>query len=120
MRLRLQVTDDAASLNRDHNGLEVYQTVPSLSMSFKDYNDFKTKADVDAVDAELSKIDSKVIPYRRNRMGFFHSDLWHRTDGTAFKPGFKVSPPHAIILRLSVNARPAERCWVVFRISGST
>ena len=89
--LRLQVTDDAASLNRDHNGLEVYQTVPSLSMSFKDYNDFKTKADVDAVDAELSKIDSKVIPYRRNRMVFFHSDLWHRTDGTAFKPGFKVS-----------------------------
>ena len=83
MRLRLQVTDDAASLNRDHNGLEVYQTVPSLSMSFKDYNDFKTKADVDAVDAELSKIDSKVIPYRRNRMVFFHSDLWHRTDGTA-------------------------------------
>ena len=116
--MRLQVTDDAASLNRDHNGLEVYQTVPSLSMSFKDYNDFKTKADVDAVDAELSKIDSKVIPYRRNRMVFFHSDLWHRTDGTAFKPGFKVSAlPYSSRVSTSV---PWSDWSGLCRTSGST
>ena len=32
---------------------QVYQTVPSLSKSFKDYNDFKTKAEVDAVRCKL-------------------------------------------------------------------
>jgi hypothetical protein len=37
------------------------------------------------VDAELAKTPSTTVPYRRNRMVFFHSDLWHRTDGTAFK-----------------------------------
>eukprot|EP01043_Picozoa_sp_COSAG02_P028091 COSAG02_NODE_1687_length_11318_cov_2.699349_3_plen_280_part_00 len=82
-------TENDASLDAERNGLQVFQTAPSLSKSFKDYNDFKTKAEVDAVSAELDKQPSTRIPYRRNRMVFFHSDLWHRTDGTAFKAGFK-------------------------------
>ena len=82
----LWVTPDDANLDTESGGLIVYTKPVPLDWNFDLYN----SAAGDASIAELLKDSGNVVvPYRRNRIVLFKSDLLHASANMKFKPGFK-------------------------------
>jgi hypothetical protein len=77
------VTPDAANLDPDRGGLEIFDVAAPADWDF-DSGDF------DAVrrHIEQSGARSLIVPHRQNRAVLFDSDLFHRTDVCRFRDGY--------------------------------
>jgi hypothetical protein len=79
------VTPDAANLDPESGGLEVYDVAAPLDWNFSTYN-----ANPGAIRQYLRRTGSRSInvPHRQNRAVLFHSDLFHRTADIHFREGY--------------------------------
>jgi hypothetical protein len=82
---------DDANIDAESGGLRVYfDHAPSVQQTFKEFNGVMFSPDERA--AMLAKLESGrklIVPYKRNRMVFFPSNLYHRTDEFRFRRGHK-------------------------------
>lgn len=79
------LTPDDANLNAESGGLVVWNKEAPLDWDFDDYNQdpSRIRRFLDA-----SKASAVVVPHRQNRVVIFNSDLFHKTDNYAFRPGY--------------------------------
>ncbi len=82
---------DDANLDAESGGLRVYfDHAPSVQTTFKEFNGVMFSHEERA--EMLSKLEAGrklIVPYKRNRMVFFPSNLYHRTDDFRFRRGHK-------------------------------
>jgi Flp pilus assembly protein TadD len=83
VNLNFWITDDDANLESDHGGLVVSRREAPREWDFDDYNNRP-----DVLEPFVSGEDRVVVPHRCNRMVMFNSNLVHKTDDFAFRPGF--------------------------------
>ena len=80
------VTPDEANRDPASGGLVVHKAHAPSDWAFRNYN-----ADSDRMAQFLEEADDEpvTVPYRRNRVVIFDSDLFHRTDDLDFRPGYE-------------------------------
>jgi tetratricopeptide (TPR) repeat protein len=84
------ITQDEASLDRDHGGLVVYAREQPLDWDWHDINLRKNAPDVKArIGAFLDEAEPVTVPHRANRAVLFHSNLFHMSDRFRFREGFE-------------------------------
>ena len=80
------ITPDEANLNPASGGLVVWDKAAPKEWDFKTYNSDKNRGRIYEWLTQQGAREIKV-PYRANRAVVFNSDLFHETDGIAFKEG---------------------------------
>ena len=85
MNLNLWITPDSANLNPNIGGLDVWKYHVNSALEFNEFQKLKY-GEAHRVLEESEKIS---IPYKRNRMVLFKSDLVHATGKLKFKKGYK-------------------------------
>ena len=80
------VTPDEANRDPDSGGLVVHTAHAPSDWAFRSYN-----ADSARMARFLEEAGGETVrvPYRRNRVVIFDSDLFHRTDDLDFRPGYE-------------------------------
>lgn len=80
------ITPDASNIDHASGGLVVWDKEAPLDWDFQDYNNNPRK-----IHAFLQQTGAAAwtVAHRQNRMVLFNSDLFHKTDQYAFKPGFE-------------------------------
>ncbi len=80
------VTPDEANRDPASGGLVVHKAHAPSDWAFRTYN-----ADSDRMAEFLEEAGDEpvTVPYRRNRVVMFDSDLFHRTDDLDFRPGYE-------------------------------
>ena len=85
VNLNLWITPDSANLNPNIGGLDVWKYHVNSALEFNEFQKLKY-GEAHRVLEESEKIS---IPYKRNRMVLFKSDLVHATGKLKFKKGYK-------------------------------
>ena len=80
------ITPDSANTDPTGAGLYIWDKEAPLDWDFADYNSDKGKSRDFLRDSGAERIE---IPYRRNRMIVFNSNLFHESGPVAFKPGYE-------------------------------
>lgn len=83
VNLNFWITEDDANLDPDSGGLVVSQREAPREWDFDEYNNRP-----EILEPYVSADDRVVVPHRCNRMVMFNSNLVHKTDDFAFRPGF--------------------------------
>ena len=83
MNLNLWITPDSANLDAQSGGLIVYKQQPPLHWNTDQTNNMGR--DFSALRSELEKGQVVRVPFKRNRMVIFTSNLWHETMPFKFK-----------------------------------
>ena len=80
------VTPDEANRNPDSGGLVIHKAHAPSDWAFRTYNADSARMAKFLADAGGEPV---TVPYRRNRVVIFDSDLFHRTDDLDFHPGYE-------------------------------
>ena len=80
------VTPDEANRDPASGGLVVHKAHAPSDWAFRTYNADSARM---AQFLEESGDEPVTVPYRRNRVVIFDSDLFHRTDDLDFRPGYE-------------------------------
>ncbi len=80
------ITPDDANLDPAHGGMEIWDAAAPLDWDVRQYNGDEAAARRFLADAQAK---SQIVPYRANRVVIFDSDLFHKTDVIAFRPGYR-------------------------------
>ena len=80
------VTPDEANRDPASGGLTVHRAHAPSDWAFRTYNADSARM---AQFLEESGDEPVTVPYRRNRVVIFDSDLFHRTDDLDFRPGYE-------------------------------
>ena len=80
------VTPDEANRDPASGGLVVHKAHAPSDWAFRTYNLDSTRM---AQFLEEAGDEPVTVPYRRNRVVIFDSDLFHRTDDLDFRPGYE-------------------------------
>jgi tetratricopeptide (TPR) repeat protein len=83
VNLNFWITPDEANLDASGGGLVVSRREAPRDWDFDAYNNRP-----EVLESFLTDADRVVAPYRCNRMVMFNSNLVHKTDTFAFRPGF--------------------------------
>ncbi len=84
VNLNFWLTPDEANLDPERGGLVVCMREAPAEWDFEQYNNRP-----DEIRAFVRDSETRVIPYRCNRLVMFHSNLIHATDDFRFKPGLE-------------------------------
>ena len=87
VNLNLWITPDAANLDATQGGLDVYKYRVSTRAEFNKFQAMEFK-DGEQTNEVLSS-EKISVPYKRNRMVLFNSDLVHATQPLRFHGGYK-------------------------------
>ena len=88
VNFNLYLTPDDANLDADTGGIVVYKTGAPIDWDFAQYNRYESAPAMrDFI--RRSGAARVRIPYRQNRLVFFHSNLLHESDQFAFRPGYR-------------------------------
>jgi hypothetical protein len=80
------ITPEAANLDPGRGGMRIYELEAPRSWDFSTYNeDITVIRDYIA----LHRPNQIRIPYRRNRLILFNSDLFHETEAVRFRPDYE-------------------------------
>lgn len=84
--VNLWITRTEANLQRDRGGLIMWNYAAPENWKFQDYN-----GDSGKVRSWLGEVGATetIIPHRANRAVLFRGQLFHRSDGTNFAPGYE-------------------------------
>jgi hypothetical protein len=82
----LWITDDAACLDKNGNGLEIWPVERPHAWGFRQAN-----VDLFEIPSVLARSSRRptVVPYRCNRLVLFDANLFHRTSPGDFAPGYE-------------------------------
>ena len=80
------VTPDEANRNPDSGGLVIHKAHAPSDWAFRTYNADSARMAKFLADAGDEPV---TVPYRRNRVVIFDSDLFHHTDDLDFHPGYE-------------------------------
>ena len=80
------VTPDEANRDPASGGLVVHKAYAPSDWAFRSYNADSTRM---AQFLKEAGDEPVTVPYRRNRVVIFDSDLFHRTDDLDFRPGYE-------------------------------
>mgnify|MGYP003117551125 CR=1 FL=1 len=80
------ITPDSANLEPTGAGLEIWDKEAPLEWDFAAFNAGKEKSRDFRRESGAKRID---VPYRRNRMIVFNSNLFHESGPVTFKPGYE-------------------------------
>ena len=80
------ITEDEANNDPDHGGLVVFKKMAPVNTTFDDYN---SGGSLEDYGISMERDIKARVPYRSNRAVIFDSSLFHQTDVTRFKPGYK-------------------------------
>ena len=80
------ITPDSANLEPAGAGLEIWDKEAPLEWDFAAFNAGKEKSRDFLRESGAKRID---VPYRRNRMIVFNSNLFHESGPVRFKPGYE-------------------------------
>jgi len=83
VNLNFWITPDEANLDPGSGGLIVSRKEAPRDWNFDEYNNRP-----EVLDPYVAGDDRVVVPHRCNRMVMFNSNLVHKTDDFAFRPGF--------------------------------
>ena len=85
VNINLWITPDDANLDSTSGGLIIYRKPLTGNETFQQAQNasFGYEYIRDSMD------DRVVVPYKRNRIAIFESNLYHETDTLNFKPGYK-------------------------------
>jgi hypothetical protein len=83
--LNFWITPDSANLDPNTGGMVVWDKTAPDDWSFDDYNSGGNRV---RQFLKEQNAESHVIPHRANRAVLFAGQLFHRTDGFTFAPGF--------------------------------
>ena len=81
------MTPDEANRDPSSGGLVVHKAHAPSDWAFRTYNADSARMAQFLEEAGDEPVET--VPYRRNRVVIFDSDLFHRTDDLDFRPGYE-------------------------------
>ena len=89
VNINFWVNDDDANLDtKTSGGLNVFKSRPDLGAAHEDINN-NDPAVMARLKEELEGKDMLKVGFKKNRMVFFTSDMFHESDTFNFKKGYK-------------------------------
>ncbi len=84
------LTPEAANLEPDRGGIQIYAKEQPYDWDWRTYNSLKYTPEIlDEINDFLASAETMTIPYRGNRAVLFHSNLFHKSDTLRFAEGFE-------------------------------